>query len=70
MERSTIKINVPGVDEYHIPGVHNMQVTLCGWIDVNSKEFDYKKFPCNCFACKDALEKIRELRFPKGYFSI
>ena len=55
---------------YHIPGVHNMQNTLCGFVDVMTDEHDCEEHPCNCVACMDALNKIRKLRFPNNYWSI
>lgn len=57
----------PGV--YHIPGVHNMQMTLCGFVDCsNQKDHDADTHPCNCIKCIDALRKIKALRFCKNYF--
>lgn len=70
MEKVTIEVKEPGQEGvYHIPGVHNMQNTLCGWVDVTDTEFDFKDHPCNCLECITALKKIKGLRFPKGYFS-
>lgn len=58
----------PGV--YHIPGVHNTQQTLCGYVDAaGAVEHFAEEHPCNCGACKDAYKKIKALRFPKGYFT-
>ena len=56
----------PGV--FHIPGVHNMQNTLCGFVDVINQSHDYRDHPVNCRACIDALKAIQALRFPGGYF--
>ncbi len=67
METETVETeDTPG--EYHIPGVHNMQITLCGFVDVDYETHDYNEHPCNCFECEKALKKIKALRFPKGYF--
>lgn len=58
----------PGV--YHIPGVHNMQQTLCGYVDcAGAEDHDAADHPCNCVSCIDALAAIKALRFPKGYFA-
>jgi hypothetical protein len=57
----------PGV--YHIPGVHNMQQTLCGYIDCGGQvDHDAADHPCNCKSCFDALNAIKALRFSKDYF--
>ncbi|MDR9836860.1 MULTISPECIES: hypothetical protein [Herbaspirillum] len=66
---STVEVqDEPGV--YHIPGVHNLQNTLCGFVDVSwSADRDAEEFPCNCEKCIDALAKIKALRFPKYYFA-
>jgi hypothetical protein len=58
----------PGV--YHIPGVHNGQQTLCGWVDASgSTEHRASDHPCNCSPCIDAYRKIKALTFPSGYFA-
>ena len=68
MQKETVEPeDTPGV--YHIPGVHNMQITLCGFVDVDHDFHDYEDHPCNCAVCEQALKKIKALRFPKGYFS-
>lgn len=65
---STIEVeDEPGV--YHIPGVHNMQNTLCGFVDTMCETRDAEEFPCNCQSCIEALAKIKALRFPKYYFA-
>lgn len=57
----------PGV--YHIPGVHNMQQTLCGYVDcAGAEDHNAAAHPCNCGSCIDALNAIKALRFPKHYF--
>lgn len=53
----------------HIPGVHNMQTTLCGYVDVIYREVSAVEYPCDCKQCIDALKRIKALRFPKGYFA-
>ena len=65
----TIEIvsEAPGV--YHIPGVHNTQQTICGYVDCAGVEtHDATDHPCNCEPCIEAVEKIKSLRFKKGYF--
>lgn len=64
----TVEVSgAPG--EYHIPGVHNMQATLCGHVDPEwSKVHEACDFPCNCTACINALKAIKALRFSKNYF--
>ena len=57
----------PGV--YCIPGVHNSQITLCGFVDVQYTEHEASDHPCNCEDCIDALQRIKRLRFCRGYFS-
>lgn len=57
----------PGV--YCIPGVHNSQVTLCGFVDVPYTTHEAADHPCNCVNCIDALRKIQRMRFTQGYFA-
>lgn len=64
----TIRITQEGDDAWHIPGVHNTQQTLCGYVDCMYEASDFESNPVNCYACIDALKKIKALRFPKGYF--
>lgn len=67
-ETTTIEV---GEDKgvHHIPGVHNMQITLCGFVDVGTyTEHDYINYPCNCCGCQTALRKIQALKFPEFYF--
>jgi hypothetical protein len=69
MITETIEVHEPNQNNiYHIPGVHNMQNTLCGFVDVVTDEHDYEDHPCNCEPCIDALKKTRKLRFPKDYW--
>jgi len=68
MVTQTVTVDdTPGV--YHIPGVHNMQVTLCGFVDTTNNSVDAAKHPCNCVACISAFKKIKALRFPRYYFT-
>lgn len=71
--RTTIEVtDGPGgqtCGEYHIPGVHNMQATLCGFVDVSTRKHDSDTHPVNCLECISALKKIRALKFPKNYFA-
>lgn len=72
MAQTTLTVEVtseqPGM--YHIPGQHNMQQTLCGYVDCfGAEDRDAERFPCNCIACIDALKKIKALRFPSHYFA-
>lgn len=53
---------------YHIPGIHNMQQTLCGWVDVPYEQHHYSEHPVNCRQCIDAYKEIKALKFPKCYF--
>jgi hypothetical protein len=63
-----VPVEQPGV--YHIPGVHNCQLTLCGFVDIaRAEEAPAREHPCNCGTCIDALKRIQEMRFPKGYFA-
>lgn len=59
--------DAPGV--YHIPGVHNTQVTLCGFVDVMNDSVDAEEHPCNCPACIAAFKKIKSMKFPRYYFT-
>jgi hypothetical protein len=59
---------LPGI--YHIPGQHNMQQTLCGYVDcAGAEDRDAEEYPCNCGACIGALKSIKALRFPSHYFA-
>lgn len=72
MAKTTTTIEVTGEDPgvYHIPGQHNMQQTLCGFVDCSFTEsHDAEDHPCNCKDCISALKKIQALRFPAGYFA-
>jgi hypothetical protein len=65
----TYQVQGEGDDAWHIPGVHNSQLTLCGFVDVSYEEADFTDHPCDCSGCIKALKKIQALRFPKGYFT-
>jgi hypothetical protein len=66
---TTIEITSQERGVYHIPGVHNTQQTLCGYVDCyGDKRHDAAEHPCNCQHCIDALNKIKAMRFPKHYF--
>jgi pyrrolidone-carboxylate peptidase len=54
---------------YCIPGVHNSQLTLCGFVDVPYTAHEATDHPCNCVDCMDALTAIRRLRFARNYFA-
>jgi len=55
--------------KYCIPGVHNSQITLCGFVDVGYTAHEAEDHPCNCEDCIAALKAIRRLRFSRGYFA-
>ena len=67
MEKFTVEVE-EDIGVYHIRGVHNMQNTLCGFVDVSNNLKDAQEYPCNCHSCISALRDIKALRFPKGYF--
>jgi hypothetical protein len=72
MARVNTTVEVTGEERgvYHIPGVHNMQQTLCGYVDCSGVEdHDAEDHPCNCRGCIDALRDIKAMRFPKHYFA-
>jgi hypothetical protein len=54
---------------FHIPGVHNSQTTLCGFVDVPHDALDATRFKMNCKSCRQALLRIQALSFPRGYFA-
>ena len=65
----TIEIEGEEHGVYHIPGVHNMQQTLCGFVDASGYRIHNSEHnPCNCRKCIEALTKIKSMRFPKDYF--
>lgn len=65
----TVLIPNEDPDVYHIPGVHNTQMTLCGWVDASSQECcNYVDHPVNCKSCVDAYKQIKAMKFPKDYF--
>lgn len=67
---NTVEVTSEERGVYHIPGVHNMQQTLCGYVDCFGVErHDAKDHPCNCRGCIDALNDIKAMRFPKHYFT-
>ena len=68
MIQSTILITNCDDARFHIPGAHNMQQTLCGYVDAGYQQRFYKDSPVNCTACIDALKKIRAMKFPQKYF--
>jgi len=72
MAQTNITVEVtselPGT--YHVPGQHNMQQTLFGYVDcAGAEDRDAEEYPCNCTACVDALNTIKALRFPAHYFA-
>ena len=65
---TTVEADIEEKGVYHIPGNFNMQNTLCGFVDVLHKEYDFEEHPCNCKLCLEIFKEVKAYKFPKGYF--
>ena len=66
---TTVEITDDDPGRYHIPGVHNGQQTLCGWVDTSGAvDHNCIDHQCNCGSCIKAWMDIKAMKFSQYYF--